>query len=61
MTTDAIASSMAKKVGESSIVGIDRACSNRGHRKNKCSYGMPKLANWAYTMQHIYYEGRLAE
>ena len=61
MATDAIASSMAKKAGESSIVGIDRAYSNKEHRKNKCSHGMPKLANRIYTIQPIYHEDRLAE
>jgi len=39
MATDAIALSLAKKVGSSSIAGTGRAYSNGGSREDKCSCG----------------------
>ena len=59
--TTAIASSLAKEVGDSSTVGSYKACSNERSKKNEHNNGMPKSVDRVYTMQPICYRDKWEE
>jgi len=46
---------MAEKTGDSSIIGTDRACTNRRSRKNEYSNDIPQSEDRVHSIQPIYY------
>ena len=56
-TTDAIASSLAKKARSFSTVNTNRICSNRESGENKCSNDMPYSESRVGIIQLLYYKG----
>jgi len=53
-----MASNIAKKAGNTSEVGANRAYSNRGSRKDKCANGMPLAKGRVGLTQPICHRSR---
>jgi len=53
--SNATTTSVAKKAGNTSTVGNNRACSDGESRKNKCRSGMPSTEDRVGSMQPICY------
>jgi len=56
-TNNATTLDLAKEARDSTTIGANKACSNKGSRKNRYSNGMPKSAGRVHTsIESICYE-----